>query len=32
MVARGVQPMGRNTRWRLIVSVPERQLPEWREH
>jgi predicted transcriptional regulator of viral defense system len=22
----------RNTRWRLIVNVPERQLLEWREH
>lgn len=22
----------RNTRWRLIINVPERQLLEWREH
>jgi len=22
----------RNTRWRLIVNIPEHQLLEWREH
>ena len=28
----GLRQGARNTRWRLIVNVPERQLLEWREH
>ncbi len=28
----GPREGARNTRWRLIVNVPERQLLEWREH
>jgi len=28
----GAREGPRNTRWRIIVNVPERQLLEWREH